>query len=264
VKFNVQFTIFLACFSTIMLISSVSSVGPSGGTVSPGTPETAPADAAGSHQAQAGNVTYIGITGFSTTQSWQGYFGNVSGTIQLADASDNVLYNWSLAEPEGEVYASTNNSISWANVQCLNFTANGTLSSAGETPGATNLGGYNLTQIENMFNISSDESDGLNETFSFLPSGDGHDAFTTANLLFSAAECLSTKVYSSAGPVANQFEEALLYEPTTRSIIFASILEKGILSGFNNQDNDFEMLVLENGHGTNVVSTTYYFFIELE
>ncbi len=255
----------LSFFALFILISSfhVSAIGPTGGSVTPGTPQTAPADAAGSAAAQAGNVTAINIFGYSTTQTWQGYFGNVSGTIQLADASDNVIYNWTLAEPSGEVYASTNSTITWGNMQCFNFTANGTGGLG--TSGGTNQGGTNLTVLESRFNIASDDVDGVNETFSFAPGGDGHDLFYSANLQFSAGECLSTKLFNSGGGQAsNQFEEVLLYEPATSSIVFASLLEEGTLNGFNSEDNDFQMIVPEDGHATDTSATSYYFFVEIE
>jgi len=260
-KYAILGLIFLV-LAISLIIPLAGAVTPTGGSVTAGTPQTTTADTAGNNSAFAGNTTYISITAFSSTQAWQGYFGNVSGTIQLADASDNIIYNWTLAEPQGEVYSSTNSTITWPNIQCFNFTANVT-GSAGAA-GATNLAGTNLSVLESRFNILTDDVDGVNETFSFTPSGDGHDAFTTANLQFSAGECLSTKVYSPSGPVANQFEEIIMYEPATTSVVFASLLEEGTLNGFNSQDNDFEMIVPEDGHGTDTSTTTYYFFVELQ
>ncbi|HLD55637.1 MAG TPA: hypothetical protein VJB35_05240, partial [Candidatus Nanoarchaeia archaeon] len=119
-------------FLIVLLISVINfgfvlAVIPSGGTITSISNSTAPLDVAQGVAAIAGNVTEINIVGFSTTQSWQGYFGNVSGTLQLADGSDNVMYNWSLASPEGEIYASVNNSINWVGTQCYNnttFTSN--------------------------------------------------------------------------------------------------------------------------------------------
>ena len=84
-------------------------------------------------------MTEINIFGYSPTQSWQGYFGNISGTVQLADSGDNVMYNWSLASPQGEIYASTSNSINWANVQCFNYTASATHADESGNGGTTNL-----------------------------------------------------------------------------------------------------------------------------
>ena len=50
-----------------------------------------------------------------------------------------------------------------------------------------------------------------------------------------------------------------MYEPTTYSVVFASLLNENVL-GFDNNPHDFEMLVLENGHGTDTSPTTYYFY----
>jgi len=211
----------------------------------------------------AGNVTEIMLSGFTPTQSWQGYFGNVTGVIQLTDAESHVMYNWSLASPQGEVYASTNSSgIIWNWIQCFNFTALGTLADDKPQAGATSLYGTNMTLIETMYNITWDDVDGVNETFTLL--GSGHDQFYTANRQFEYGECLNTRIFdNSGGGVDNHFEEVLLYEPESTSIIFATILEEDV-GGFDTATHDFEMLVLENGHGTDVSPTTYYFYVEIE
>ena len=264
-KNNLGNLVVLAILS-VLFFATFSSAAPNGATSTASAPQTAPADTAESELAMAGNITGLVISGFATTQTWQGYFGNVTGVIQLADASEDVLYNWSLATPSGEVFSSTNQTVTWSNIQCFNFTANGTQGgTAGETAGGTSIGGLNLTQLETRFNITSNDADGVNETFAFSVAADTHDLFYTASRQFSAGECLHAKPYSSSGAsTANQFEEVLLYEPATTSVIFASLLEEASVTGFDGGDHDFEMLVLEDGHGTDVSTTTYYFFVELE
>src|SRR3972149_2113802 len=54
----------------------------------------------------AGNVTQISLTAESQTKAWQGYFGNISGTIVLEDNFGFTFYDWADAEPKGEIYAS--------------------------------------------------------------------------------------------------------------------------------------------------------------
>jgi hypothetical protein len=240
----------------------VLAAGPVGGSVTAGTPATDIADAPGSAVAYAGNVTGLTISGYSVTQSWQGFYGNVSGVIHLTDASNNTFYNWTLASPEGEVYASVNQTgISWADIQCFNFTASGIGSSEGGAGGQTNLYGVNLSQLEGRYNIAPDDVDGVNETFTLK----NHDAFFTASQTFSADECRSTRVYGDTGEgVDQEFEETLLYEPTSGAVVFASILEEVDTLGFDNSNHDFEMLVLEDGHNSDVATTTYYFWVELE
>ncbi len=253
------------CLVTAMLFSvtNVMAVVPYGATITEEKSETAPADSPGSDEAIAGNVTELTIFGYSTTQSWQGYFGNVSGTIQLADANDNVMYNWSLASPEGEVYAA-NQSVTWTHIQCFNFTADGTFADDSAQAGATSLYGMNLSQLESLFDIAPDDVDGVDETFSLIGPGT-HDLFYTNNLEFSEGECRNTRIYSDAGKGENdKFEEVLLYDPDNKIVVFTSILDEEDVAGFDDAYHDFEMLVLENGHGTDTQTTTYYFYVELE
>jgi hypothetical protein len=249
----------------MLILPSALALVPYGATLDVTNVSTAFADTPGNASAFAGNVSELVLSGFSTTQAWQGYYGNVSGTIQLADSEDKVMYNWSLANPRGEVYATTNNSIVWLKIQCFNYTANGTYETETITPtvGGTNQFGTNLTQLEDRFGINTSDVDGVDETFTLQGLGT-HNPFYTANRQFNEGECMSTEVYGiSQSSQSDIFEEAILYEPETTSVIFTSILENNVQS-FNNRTSDFEMLVPENGHGTNVDATTYYFFVEIQ
>lgn len=198
---------------------------------------TAPPDAPRVITAQAGNVTELNIYGYSTTKTWQGYFGNVSGTIQLADGADRILYNWSAASPMGEIYAANESFINWSGISCFNYTETGDM-------------------LERDYNINETDSDGINETFSW---NTGHDLFYTGAVEFSSGECMSTRLYNSGG--IGNFEEVILWDGD--SIIFASLLKRDAF-GFDNRTHDFEMMVLEDGHGTNINPTNYYFYIELQ
>ncbi|OYT35822.1 hypothetical protein B6U91_02395 [Candidatus Pacearchaeota archaeon ex4484_71] len=151
-----------------------SAITPSGAsTIVSVSNSTAPTTSPTSQEAIAGNVSEISIEGVSTTQSWQGYFGNVTGAIRLADASANVMYNWSIANPSGEVYASTSNSVAWGSIACFDWATNG-------------------VALETSYGIGADDADGVNETFA---TGNGHDEFYTAGTQFTSGTCMSTKVY---------------------------------------------------------------------
>lgn len=234
-------------------------------------------DVADSHQALAGNVTELEIFGYTITQSWQGYFGNVSGTIMLADVDDNVMYNWSLADPEGEVYASRIPAVDWASIQCFNFDAdNSTPVTDGAAPGETNLNGRNLAWVEEEYGIEWDAVDGFNETFSLTgnPEVNGtpgnnlnhpHDLFYTNNIEFSEGECLSTQIYSDiGGPTLSEFQQILLYDSANHDLVYTALIEEESVLGFDGRDHDFQLMVPEDGHGTDIVTTTYYFYVELE
>jgi hypothetical protein len=229
----------LIVFFTIISVLAVGvyALGPSGASITPINNETAPEDTPLSHEAIAGNVTEVTITGFTTTQTWQGYYGNVSGTIQLTDSNDNVLYNWSLASPEGEVYSSTSNTVTWPTIDCFDM--------ATDHPA-----------LETLFGIASDDVDGVNETFRF----NNHPLFYTGSVDHTLGECNNTYLYNQSGQGA--FYEVLLTDGT--NVVFASILREETPQGFNGELQDFEMIVLENGHGTNIATTTYYFWVELE
>jgi hypothetical protein len=201
---------------------------------------TSTPDAPQSVFAQAGNVTELNIVGVSTTQTWQGYFGNVTGTIQLANSNDNMMYDWALADPEGEIYATRLDSVSWENIECFNWTENG-------------------SWLESNFNIASDDVDGVNETFNEY----NHPVFYTNNIEIEMNSCMSTNIYDSSGISNNNYyDEVLLWDGN--DVIFTSLLEETSVLGFDGKDHDFEMLVLEDGHGTDLDTTPYYFYVELQ
>ncbi|MFA5857111.1 MAG: hypothetical protein WC867_07140 [Candidatus Pacearchaeota archaeon] len=251
--------IIIIIFSLISLffLESIIAISPSGGEIIGIKNETAPSGSPTSAQAVAGNVTELNIFGFSTTQTWQGYFGNISGTIQLADGSGRAMYNWSATNPEGEVFASLNDSLIWTNLACFNFSSDGSFTDDSLQSGNTSLYGMNLTQLESDFGIEPNDVDGVNETFIFQD----HPLFYVNNLMFSQGECRNTRIYNSTGQGA--FDEVLLYSPDNRAVVFASILRDNAI-GFDGREYDFEMLVLEDGHGEDVSTSTYYFYLELE
>lgn len=264
--------IILATIGLLSILPIVLAEEPNGATIDLEAPQRAPNDTVTSDtHAWAGNITEVNINAYSSTQTWQGYFGNVTGTIQLADSTDDVMYNWTLASPEGEVYASSNNTIFWTSIQCLNYTAISDYSDiAGGAGGTTSLFGTNLTEIERIYGINETDNDGVNETFIYSneagsAAGSIHDTYFTASQQFDAGECWSTLVYADTGMGESaQYQEALMYEPTTTSIVYAAILEEADTLGFDDSYHDFELMVLEDGHGTNVAETTYYFWVELE
>ena len=42
-------------------------------------------------EAEAGNITELTIDDRRTTQAWQGYYGNITGTITLDDANNYTM-----------------------------------------------------------------------------------------------------------------------------------------------------------------------------
>jgi hypothetical protein len=233
---------------------------PSGAQLTPGANQTAPVDPPSRISAFAGNVTGVNVFGYTTTLTWQGYFGNITGVIQLTDNLNNTMYNWSQLNPRGEVYASNETGVIWTNIQCFNFTANGSICTTEDytNRGGTSRCGSNETLLERDYNINwTSDVDGVNETFNRLD----HRLFYTNNLQFSLGECPNTKIYNDTG--LGYFDEVLMWSPDSSAVVFASLILDNSM-GFDSATHDFEMMVLDDGHGTNLGITTYYMYVELE
>ncbi len=206
------------------------------------TPQTA-----SNVSAVAGNVSQLNIIGSTITQTWQGYYGNISGTIVLTDSANYALYDWDVAFPEGEIYASDSTIDFTGSIACYNYTKAG--------------GGYlDLATYESSLGLVSDDPDGINETF---PVGSANPFYVGTNLINST--CPKTNLYNSSG-VQNsaQFEEFILYDLTANKIIYTALLEETGIRGFDNRTWNFQMIVAENGRNGDNNPTTYYFYVELE
>jgi len=211
---------------------------PSGANVTVISSERAPIDPPGNVSAYAGNVTELSVTAHSTTQSWQGYFGNVSGTIQLTDGSDNVLYNWSTVSPNGEVYATRAFDVNFATVSCAESSV--------------------ISTEEAFIGQLSSDADSVSNTFT-TPN---HPEFFVGAVNISMNSCNSTNIYGPSGVQSFYFYEVLLADGAS-NIIYTSILEQG-KQGFDTMLHDFEMIVGEDGHEGNIGTTNYYFYVELQ
>jgi hypothetical protein len=194
--------------------------------------------------AQAGNVTELNINATSVTKSWQGYFGNVTGTLTLDNADNLSMYQWDLASPQGEVYASPAQISDWSTVKCFNYTAH--------SPE------LNLTEIESSLNMDANDVDGVNETFDTSFTG---SFYVGATLIDSTDGCHAVYTFVNDQPQSSSFVEVLLTDTT--DIIYTAILEQDFV-GFDQRPHDFQMIVGEDGHNGDTTTTPYYFYVELE
>ncbi|HIH31417.1 TPA: hypothetical protein HA235_01795 [Candidatus Woesearchaeota archaeon] len=189
----------------------------------------------------AGNVTEVNFDATSITQTWQGYFGNITGNIVLGNANNDTLYNWVLAAPQGEVYATRDASVpAWAGIRCANSTEIG---------------------IEEVTNLGANESagDGVTETFS----GSVHPGFSVGTEPILANNCSSTNLYNDTGSQTDSFFEVLLSDAASSNLIYTALLEDSVI-GFDGKEHDFQMLVGEDGHAGDTAVTPYYFYLEIE
>jgi hypothetical protein len=200
--------------------------------------------------AEAGNLTELLITGRTQTKSWQGFYGNVSGTIILEDAQGNVFYDWSAAEPQGEVYASTSATITWGDVECA--------------PTITSLAFLDTWQT--FYGMNYTDYDSINTTYNMT----NHQTFWTGYTTLTG--CPTTYTYVNNVSQYADFEGVLLTSDTQSTLIFTAILEdkdegeRDGKVGFDGGDYDFQLLVAESGQtqATMDVVTPYYFWVELE
>lgn len=245
-----------ALLSTLLLISLLSMV-----YAAPTGPDTSTVRDQGRHVnstvassgltviAQAGNVSEVILTQVRTTQAWQGYTGNVTGTITLDDGSNNTLYDWKLTTPSGEVYASNGTPVSWNDVECINFTSN-----------LTDGNNYNLTRLNQGFGINESDLDSFNNTFNASFAGN----FKVGNVTIDSNDkCVQSTLFVDEAHQSTDFVEVLLTDNT--SVIFAALLENS-QNGYKTGSDlwDFQMIVAQNGHpGFETTTTNYYFFLEL-
>ncbi len=193
--------------------------------------------------AKAGNVTSLIINFTGITETWQGYYGNITGKIVLDNADNKSMYDWTVNSPTGNIFA-VNESISdWSSVDCFNFTA-----SSPE---------LNLSSLESALGLDSSDADGVDETFNTTTHATvyvGTNSFTN--------QCPATKLYVDDGS-STSFDNVLLYDPTTKNVIYTAVIYQDS-TGFSNTNVDFQIIVGENGHGSAAgTKTPYYFYFQL-
>jgi hypothetical protein len=183
----------------------------------------------------AGNVTQLILNASSITQTWQGYFGNISGKIVLGNSGNKTLYDWNISTASGQVYASRGASITWTTINC------------------TNAG--NMT-AEDAALGSTGKPDSVANTFQ----GTTHDEFFVGMVDIGADSCASTNLKDSDGFSAN-WQEVLLTDSGSNTV-YTSLLNGNTL-GYDGSNWDFQMLVGEDGHNGNTGTTPYFFWVEL-
>jgi len=202
----------------------------------------------------AGNITWLTIEGISQTRAWQGYYGNVTGYITLDDVNNYTFYNWSAANPRGFLYATlaSRPTVSWLDVNC--FTANAADASTFQT----------------FYNISQDDYDNVTNTYNVTL-----NTLPTPQVVYivnnSFPDCPATTIWQNDLYQSENFVNYLMKDRTggNDAWVFGTILENKNISTrqqipcYNGELCDFQLLVAENGHGTDTAVTQYYFWVDL-
>jgi hypothetical protein len=233
-------------FGIVFRTATADPVGPNEITVEKSEEGAIGGGAAQEIEAEAGNVTQLTINASTITNRWQGYYGNITGEIILSDAVGNMMYDWTAGAtsytPVGEIYAGNDSVTNWADVACVNL----------EGDGVPTQDGVNAAILEAMYGMGTNDGDGINETFT--STNDITIGTTTLT------ECPATNTYVNNASQANKFNETLLTENATGTVIFATQVESDE-TGYDGNPWDFQMIVGENGDVAG--TTTYYFYVEL-
>ena len=185
----------------------------------------------------AGNVTEMNIDAITVTNYWQGYYGNITGSIVLANSNNDTLYDWSITDSSGQVYASRADSITWASILCADSTQ--------ITAEDTAIG-------------STGKTDAINETF--LTSVN-HNVFSVGITTIDANTCAASSLHNSTGVKEDLlFSNVILYDGS--NAVYTSIINNDA-TGFDNKTHDFQLIVPEDGTNDNTDVTNYYFWVEL-
>ncbi len=210
----------------------------------------------------AGNISRLTISGITLTTHWAGFYGNITGAITLDDQNNRTLYNWSQANPLGEIYATTATAVNWTNgpasdeglgqqnLRC--FPSTDVLTNQSED--------VNRSELEATMGLLANDVDGIDETFTVASS---HQGFIVGSSNFTANHCPATNMFNAnETQTGTDYEEVLLYDDSNNAVLFVALISNNAL-GFIGGQTDWEMMVLENGNGTNTAPTTYYFYVEL-
>jgi len=226
----------------IFLISSINSFAePVGPIVSNNYSVTATPTSAAMINTTGGSITTMVFNVTAQNIRWKAYVGNVSGTLTLDDANNHTIFDWSLSNVAGEVYATrSSQAVSWSNLNCSN---------------STHI--YN----EEIAMNHTDIFDNISATFSAKK----HDLFYIGTKQIGQDACYSIHTFVNSTNQSSNFEEVLLYDGTNSTnghFVYSTMLEQNS-QGFDNNYYDFQMIVPENGLSTWSSATPYYFYVEL-
>jgi len=194
----------------------------------------------GTDSAKGGFVTEIDFAAVAVTAKWQGYYGNVSGSIALKDSQGNAMFTWDWnAADGGEVIATTNTSIPpWALVNLTNAT--------------------DMTAMETAWSWDANTSDGPLITFE-----NSTDDVTIAGVLVNNTNGTSRLGAGTAG----DFTEVVLKNGASAGAAKNDFLFVGIINAskeaFDGTIKDFEMLVATPDTVAAGDTETYYFYVEM-
>jgi len=195
-----------------------------------GTNETQPLrDGYLYNQSAGGYITQIDLyESQNQTQNWQGYYGNVSGTITLSGDGGAEMYNWSVNVTNRSIYAVANS----------DFTAWDTLFPA------------NITLLDQLWFNSSVRADTIKNTYK---TGIGNRTFVDTSI--NASHVNTT--HGFLDHVIQSVDPASV-SATIEDVLWAAVVEEP-KTNFKGGLSNYELLVPVNSSSPE----KYYFYMEL-
>jgi hypothetical protein len=245
-EYIVAITIILS-LAFAMALSLMVSAAPQGAGYDEGSSETNTTTSAGNDAATGGYISEANLSVTSQTSKWQGYYGNVSGYVALADATGNEMYNWTWAVANGgEVFAVARVAVPiFTDVDTKDITA-GDADTALTTGGTPTWSATGSDSVALTFSTDNDNS-------GFIVSGQ-----TVAANSRNSAHTLKSSGGNSA------FEEVLLTDLDTfddvSDMIWTCLISNDA-ENFKGTTSDYQMIVPTTDSGGD--TTTYYFYVEL-
>ena len=130
---------------------------PTGPTITFITNETKQPSNAAIINTSGGSISTVYLNTTTQNVRWKAYVGNVTGTLTLDDVNDNTLFDWTLTDVNGEIYATRfSGTINWSSVNCSNSTH---------------------MEIENIALNQTNKDDNISATFNGQPTAHFMSAF---------------------------------------------------------------------------------------
>ena len=211
---------FLITILAVLMLVSTASAAVNNATVTAGSESSYDTSGAtGNKAVTAGGTTEANVSATLSTSRWAGFYGSITASIVLADASSNWFRNWTVSDVSGAfVYGS--------NVTNPDFA---TLAAADNTDMPSWL-------------TTSGASDNFANTFNAQESQTFNSQAITANY---------TYTYNNAG--TNTFKTYSLKSGT--DLIWAALAQNDV-TGYNSKTVDYQLLVPVDGTTS---TTYYFF-----
>ena len=199
IKCKVKLEFFaLIVFTLIALLMAFNSsilvfAAPSGPTITFISNETKQPASARLINTTGGSITTLALNATTQNPRWKAYVGNVTGSLTLDDANDNTIFDWTLTNVIGEVYATrASGNINWSGTNCSNST--------------------HISFEEKALNHSN-KDDNITKTFN----SQTHDGFFVGTRQILQNTCFSVHTYVNSTSQQTAFEEVVLYDGTNES-----------------------------------------------